>query len=407
MFLILAAFLAPMPVRALEKAPPKDHRRVILDRLGEILVKEGFALGVDFRRWSDHVDKYRDRIRAAQDEQEFLSVVNQALAEFGISHLKLKTKRQMRRKRQGTKYGIGLFPMPQEKGLLVTWVVPDSPADQAGLRPGDLILSVDHQDVDDPADVLTRTGKNREFMWMHREKPRQAEIRDALFRQEELEPARILNGDLLLIRIPSFDSGIYHPKKVAKLFESADTARVLMLDMRSNPGGDIDHLKHLLSLLFPSGTPLFHEIRAHHLNEAGLKPRQVPEDVSGFLKQRFSRDQPLGRLHKAGRYRSYPSVPVVVLVDHWTASSAEIFAAVVQEHQRGVVIGSPTQGLVLPSMTFSLPHGFRVQVPVSDLVTFGGRRLENDPVIPDHPLPPQKTANEEQLILAVLEYLDL
>ena len=92
-----------------------------------------------------------------------------------------------------------------------------------------------------------------------------------------------------------------------------------------------------------------------------------------------------GSLHNwrtSKRLRTY-SGPLVVLIGPITASAAEIFAAAVKDNARGPLLGRMSNGAVLAAKLFPLPDGGQVQVPVSDFVRAGDRRIEGVGVEPD------------------------
>jgi len=78
---------------------------------------------------------------------------------------------------------------------------------------------------------------------------------------------------------------------------------------------------------------------------------------------------------------------VVVLVDRGTASAAEIFAAVMQDHGRATVLGRPTAGAVLASWSYELADGGQLQLSREDYLAPKGRRLEGRGVEPDQTVP--------------------
>lgn len=128
----------------------------------------------------------------------------------------------------------------------------------------------------------------------------------------------------------------------------------VVLDLRGNPGG-IGGMAMPVSALFAR-----------------------EESVIGTMKQR---DGEL-RFPVAPAPRTVDA-PLVVLVDERTGSTSEILAAGLQESGRALVVGTPTAGAVLPSILKTLPTGGRLQYPIADFVTSGGRTLEGLGVIPD------------------------
>ncbi|HEY0866478.1 MAG TPA: S41 family peptidase, partial [Fimbriimonas sp.] len=74
---------------------------------------------------------------------------------------------------------------------------------------------------------------------------------------------------------------------------------------------------------------------------------------------------------------------IAVLVNEDSASASEIIANALREAKRSPIVGEPTAGAVLMSTFEQLPYGFRIQFPVSDYVSVGGKRLESNPIRPD------------------------
>lgn len=97
---------------------------------------------------------------------------------------------------------------------------------------------------------------------------------------------------------------------------------------------------------------------------------------------------------------------LAVLVDGYSASAADIFPAAIQEHQRGLVIGTHSSGALIGSRVARLPNGYHLTYPFVEVLTSQGNRLESSGVIPDIELSWQETANDaviyERAIQALL-----
>jgi carboxyl-terminal processing protease len=139
------------------------------------------------------------------------------------------------------------------------------------------------------------------------------------------------------------------------------TAPAVVIDLRHNPGGAVLALDFVVGEFFDSGFPY-----------ARLTDR------SGH--RRNMKALTFGSAHYRGR--------VAVLVDHFSASAAEIFAATMQEKHRGTVIGHKTAGYVLFARLRSLPDGGMIECSEYDFWTAQGRRLEGNGVMPDVEPPP-------------------
>ena len=102
-------------------------------------------------------------------------------------------------------------------------------------------------------------------------------------------------------------------------------------------------------------------------------------DCGGFISRNGSRSEKnswqIGSAHYRGR--------VAILIDGSTASAAEIFSAVLQDHGRAVVIGRKSAGAVLASWFSVLPDGGELQLSREDYVRPKGGRLEGSGVVPD------------------------
>ena len=169
-------------------------------------------------------------------------------------------------------------------------------------------------------------------------------------------------GDVLCLRF-----NIFLPQVMTKLRESiknsGDDVVGLIIDVRGNPGGLAAMAGGLAGLLTDEQFALGKmKMRAGEINFVAFPQR------GAFLG------------------------PVVVLIDRMTGSTAEIFAAGLQEAGRARVIGRRSMGAALPSFIRDLPNGDRLQHAIADLKTAMGRRVEGRGVIPNDavPLRPKK-----------------
>lgn len=138
--------------------------------------------------------------------------------------------------------------------------------------------------------------------------------------------------------------------KVSEAIRSADQ-RGVVLDLRYNTGG---YSLLLLNALMGRGQPVYRT-----RNASGLT------------------------VVKTDYWTSRYNGPLAVLVGPASASAAEISAAVLKQSRRGIVIGRTTNGSVLGALSYPLPDGGSVQVPVEDVEMLDGKRLEGRGVVPD------------------------
>jgi carboxyl-terminal processing protease len=257
--------------------------------------------------------------------------------------------------------GIGISVSARGTEPRIVEVYEDTPAQRAGLQPGDVLLSVNGQSVSGlqldemtglvrgpvgtPVDLVIRRG-NGDPMPITVQR---AEIHLQFVKQ------RLVADDIgyLLLRgfpEPSVIDAI--EKDVADFQDQG--IHGLVLDLRGNSGGRIDVGTRLLSHFLPPGSSVYEET-----------------DRSGQNRMHFSRP--------GAQY----DLPLVVLVDGGTASMGEIFAAAVQEHGTATVVGSTTAGSVAAAQVFGLPDGAGLQVTVYDIRSSDGKQLNRVGVVPD------------------------
>jgi len=130
--------------------------------------------------------------------------------------------------------------------------------------------------------------------------------------------------------------------------------KVLILDLRGNPGGLLDQAIHVADLFLESGTIV--TIRGRR--------GSIEEEVA----------------HAAGTWSGFP---IVCLVDQQSASAAEILAGALQDHRRAIMVGLPTYGKGSVQTFFDLEDGSGLKLTTARYYTPGGRSLEATGITPD------------------------
>jgi carboxyl-terminal processing protease len=269
----------------------------------------------------------------------------------------------------------GLRLEPQGQGaLLVVEVLPGSPAERAGLLPGDSVVAIDGQPVG-TLDIrqrqdLVETGKDGTKLSFDIRRPGYARVRTfTLTRQAtpvDLISVTTLPGDVGYIRLRVFATGAAVETRVRDAlaqFQQEGT-RGVVFDLRGDPGGSLQTLDVILSR-FVDHSPLLYQ------------------------QQRGGRPQPVPRISSTPAFGQ----PYVVLVDGGSASSSEVFAAAVQEYHTGTVLGTPTCGCIVGALFFSLVGGAGIEIGVARVlspVTMTDH--EHNPIQPDALIPPDPAA---------------
>ncbi len=222
----------------------------------------------------------------------------------------------------GSYVGVGLYISQNAKTneILVIGVIEDSPANKAGILVGDIIKKVDN--VEYTGDELTqasnhmkgiegtkvkvtvqRDGKELEFDIL-REK-----IKFKCVKSEKLE------DDIGYIRISSFDGGCAEDFKNAYNELNSKGIKSLVIDLRNNGGGLVDQSLEIAEMIVPKGSTMLI-----------TKDNKDKEELS------VSKKEPT------------INVPIVILVNDYTASASEILTAAIKENTNAKVVGTQTYG---------------------------------------------------------------
>jgi carboxyl-terminal processing protease len=374
---LLSTFaLAQAPSQAPELT--SETKASILKGIEEIVTQRAFVPGVDFNKWTEFIEKRRTEVEEAKDETAFGRVVNQALRDFGFSHIRLSNPRSTSQRGQTSAVGTGANVVVNEEGLRVQRVVDRGPAKDLGLEVGDVITKIDGKK---PAAVDELNGEegtkksveikkaNGEIKVVELEIKRYSTVRE--------ETLTWIDEDTAMLRIYTFSAG-YGRENIEKLMGEAAKAKYLLLDLRSNGGGAVNNMNHLLSLLMPNDTVIGTFVNRRMADQYQAENPEAPIDPISIAKW----------TDRQSKTRERPTIKpftgkIAILTNRGSASASEITTAALKEQVGAVQIGARTAGAVLASTYGRLPEGWSLQYPVSDFVTGKGMRLEANPLMPD------------------------
>jgi carboxyl-terminal processing protease len=250
--------------------------------------------------------------------------------------------------------GIGVDVLPDTRGLRVVDVFPGSPASGAGLQRGDVIVRVGPTSLANrSADFASRlikgpagtrvvltvlTGSHRHVVTITR---KNLVVPVASGHIVTYHGTKI--GD---VRLTTFTDGAGSELRTQVNQVLHGGARALILDLRENGGGLLNEAVNVASIFIPDGTIVSTAGRS--------QPRQV-------------------YLAKGGAISS--SIPMVVLVDHGTASASEIVTGALQDRHRALVVGTHTYGKGVFQEIQPLPNGGAIDLTVGEYFTPSGRNL--------------------------------
>ena len=346
--------------------------------------------GVD---WKSIKSTYAARVEKAKSNKELRLILNEMLDELKLSHFGVSKNHQEpgNRVTTGTYLGMELRIVKQQ--LMIYDIVKGSPADLAGLKPGMILTSFEGEPMAGIIESFELTSKSTPLR-------RMMAIRSILTKISTPEDGKTTlktaNSETVFDFKPSFYQGetgrLGHQTHIPFSFET----RLV---------GKEKNIRFLaFDIFLPELMPRINQAlaQAHSEKAAGLildlrgNPGGVGIMAPGIIGRIISKDLDLGDMNNtAGNlpFHAYPQKnaylgPVAVLVDSFSASTSEICAAALQEHQRARIFGRTTTGAVLPSVIVNLPNGDLLQYAVGDYVTaLKKTHLEGKGVTPDQIIP--------------------
>lgn len=259
---------------------------------------------------------------------------------------------------EGNYQGIGVSITVREETqeLIITRSFKDSPAQQAGIRIGDVILAVDGVEVsgytyERALDMIKgEPGTEVILTILSGEDQRDIALIRAEVIQNRVEYRMI--GDIAYVEISEFFGDDVEGFKgaIADCLEKG--AKGLIVDLRDNQGGLVDHVAEIADILLPGGKIVY------------TVDRQGEQDV-------WSSDS------------DALDLPLAVLVNGLSASASEILAGAVQDHGAGTVIGETTYGKGIVQTRYTLSDGSGIQITTSHYFTPNGRSIHGVGITPD------------------------
>jgi carboxyl-terminal processing protease len=346
--------------------------------------------GVD---WNAVGHRYRQRLPGVADERQFYALLRSMVGELGDAHTRVLTPAQTRdrRRQQSTSAGVILFEVGGEP--VVFDVRPGSPAAEAGLRPGMRVLAVNgvpiNQALSAKLEEVGRSSSTRAakvLAYLHlvagapEERlhltlagpsgaPRAVDLPRRVLESKPRFESRMLAGDLLYVKFDRFRGPV--AAEFRRVLTTSPGARGLIVDLRSNTGGDGKEGMKLVGPLLDRPTGIV------RLATRSGKP---PSALGGLVKlpMEFVAGEPGGQLY---------SGPIVILTNAGTASTSEVIAASLQERRRARVVGSQSCGCALGVLKHRpLKDGGSLAISEVGLVSGLGRRIEGQGVTPDIPV---------------------
>lgn len=256
--------------------------------------------------------------------------------------------------------GIGaVLQENYETGIItLIQIYENSPAEKAGLKAEDILYKVGDVEVTgvDLNEVVTyikgKKGTEVDLTVYRGDKEiTVTAVRDTI--EVQTVTSEMKDDMIGYIRVSEFDSVTY--EQYASAIEDLESQGMqgLIVDLRSNPGGNLITCVDMLDLMLPEGTVVYTETKD------GKR-----EDYKSDEEHQFG-------------------LPLVVLVNGNSASASEIYAGAIQDFGTGKIVGTTSFGKGIVQQLFDLPDGTCVKLTISEYFTPNGRNIHGKGITPD------------------------
>ncbi len=293
----------------------------------------GFALNSRFERWQDIYEKNENQILSSRDDEHFAENVNTLFQKnFEASHLVLSSPEKPA-KPESTKEKLR-NPSPQRRRESVPNVQPQN-----------------------------STGPTLSF---------------------------VDNGRVAVLKVPDFDE-TYSPFCMERLVQHAINSKTksMVVDFQGNLGGRVKNLNHFKMMFHPNNIGTV-GITADDVDQSQLSndPPELRLQLRALYQKKAERE--LAAVKANLTYMPpYYDKPLAVLVDQYSASCAEDAATCLKTVRGARAYGTPSTGKLLHSIEAKLSYDFKFQVPIGDVITHEGKRVEGKGVSVESGEPPR------------------
>ncbi len=244
--------------------------------------------------------------------------------------------------------------------ITISEMYEDSPAEKAGLKVGDILYQVDDREIgsEDLNEVVSWVkGEEGTEVTLHVYRGDEGEEVSCTAVRAEIEAQTVSyemkEGQIGYIRVSEFETVTYEQFKTALDDLEANGMQGLVIDLRGNPGGDLDTVTDMLRLLLPKGVIVSTKDRDGNVEE------EVNEEDHTFQK------------------------PLAVLINGSSASASEVFAGAIQDYGVGQLVGTTSYGKGVVQFLMDLEDGTSMKITSQEYFTPNGRNIHGTGITPD------------------------
>jgi len=333
----------------------------------------------DLRTFTDVFNQARKNYVEEVDDKTLLeAAIKGMLTELDphSSYLPAKSLEELNDASLGRYSGIGIDVQARDGRIVVNAIIDESPADLAGINPGDVITSIDGRPVkgrplqEAMDEMLGQPDTNVVLRVMPPgEQEREVEITRQYIKIPTLS-FQLLDESFGYFKMTQFhqDSAVDFQQSLESIRSDGIQVDALIIDLRGNPGGIL---------------------------------RQAVAMADGFLDDGVivstrGRNSTMQLEFRAEPGQWLPGIPLMILVDHSTASASEVLAGALQDNERAVIAGERTFGKGSVQSVLPLRNGAGIKLTTARYYTPSGRSIQASGIEPDVVIDWDSTASLEE-----------
>ena len=320
----------------------------------------------DLRTFTDVFNQARKNYVEEVDDKTLLeAAIKGMLTELDphSSYLPAKSLEELNDASLGRYSGIGIDVQARDGRIVVNAIIDESPADLAGINPGDVITSINGRAIkgrplqEAMDELLGQPDTNVVLRVMPPgEQEREVEITRQYIKIPTLS-FQLLDESFGYFKMTQFhqDSAVDFQQSLESIRSDGIQVDALIIDLRGNPGGIL---------------------------------RQAVAMADGFLDDGLivstrGRNSTMQLEFRAEPGEWLPGVPLMILVDHSTASASEVLAGALQDNERAVIVGERTFGKGSVQSVLPLRNGAGIKLTTARYYTPSGRSIQASGIEPD------------------------
>ncbi len=327
----------------------------------ELVAEKIFLKNSEIGPWKTTCLRRSSLVKADSPKQLIFKDINNVLGLLNVSHLELYDSALVKTIWHGESKETGIESEFVDGELVVFKTHPQSPASEAGIRAGDIVVSINNEQPN-PWEAQASSGT---YLVKRSSGLVSIDLETREIVRDEKPSTSKINAQTTLIKIPSFRSQFFEYGDIQSWSQTLLSSKQMIVDLRGNAGGNFVAGLRFLSLFLCEKEEVGRLLRPRAVNTQSAALPDDLRDESQLAVLENNGEVLLRTFDKKACYKGQ----VRVLVDGKTASVAEMVAQALKEFRQALVMGTPTRGQLLVGVWYPLEEmGPGVQISIPEAV---------------------------------------